>query len=160
MLFRSAQVSFDQETGQPHVSFTLNPRGADLFDKLTADHIRERLAIVLDGIVHSAPVIQSRISGGRGQITLGSGNGDQMMNEAKDLAIVAPATANLLAKLAHGIADDALTTVLLAVRAPTLLAPAMNQLTCLGTKRSSSTRRNSSTRTSRLTISTTTATSC
>jgi protein-export membrane protein SecD len=85
---QDAQVSFDQETGQPHVSFTLNPRGADLFDKLTADHIRDRLAIVLDGIVHSAPVIQSRIGGGRGQITLGSGNPDQMMNEAKDLAIV------------------------------------------------------------------------
>jgi preprotein translocase subunit SecD len=85
---QDAQVSFDQESGQPHVSFTLNPRGADLFDKVTADHIRDRLAIVLDGIVHSAPVIQSRISGGRGQITLGSGNGDQMMNEAKDLAIV------------------------------------------------------------------------
>jgi len=85
---QDAQVSFDQETGQPHVSFTLNPRGADLFDKLTAEHIRDRLAIVLDGIVHSAPVIQSRIGGGRGQITLGSGNADQMMNEAKDLAIV------------------------------------------------------------------------
>ena len=85
---QDAQVSFDQESGQPHVSFNLNPKGADLFDKLTAEHIRDRLAIVLDGIVHSAPVIQSRIGGGRGQITLGSGNADQMMNEAKDLAIV------------------------------------------------------------------------
>ena len=43
-----------------------------------------------------------------------------------DLALVAPATANILGKLAHGIADDPVSTVLLAVTAPTLLAPAMN----------------------------------
>jgi phosphopantothenoylcysteine decarboxylase / phosphopantothenate---cysteine ligase len=43
-----------------------------------------------------------------------------------EVALIAPATANLLAKLAHGLADDLLTTVLLATRAPLLLAPAMN----------------------------------
>ena len=43
-----------------------------------------------------------------------------------DLFIIAPATANLIAKLAHGIADDMLTTTLLATEAPILLAPAMN----------------------------------
>ena len=43
-----------------------------------------------------------------------------------DLMLVAPATANLMAKLAHGIADDMLTTTLLATRAPIALAPAMN----------------------------------
>ena len=43
-----------------------------------------------------------------------------------DLALLAPATANLLGKLAHGIADDPVTTVFLAVSAPTLIAPAMN----------------------------------
>lgn len=43
-----------------------------------------------------------------------------------DLVLVAPATANVLAKMAHGIADDALTTLLLATTAPTLVAPAMN----------------------------------
>jgi phosphopantothenoylcysteine decarboxylase/phosphopantothenate--cysteine ligase len=46
--------------------------------------------------------------------------------DAADVAVVAPATADLLGKLAHGLADDPLTTTLLAVRAPTLLAPAMN----------------------------------
>ena len=44
-----------------------------------------------------------------------------------DLVIVAPATANTLAKLAHGLADDLLSTVCLATAAPILLAPAMNQ---------------------------------
>ena len=43
-----------------------------------------------------------------------------------DLAIIAPATANIMAKLAHGLADDMLTTTLLACRCPKLIAPAMN----------------------------------
>ncbi|QGG47975.1 bifunctional phosphopantothenoylcysteine decarboxylase/phosphopantothenate--cysteine ligase CoaBC [Heliorestis convoluta] len=46
--------------------------------------------------------------------------------EAADLFVVAPATANLIGKLRAGIADDFLTTTLLATKAPTLLAPAMN----------------------------------
>jgi phosphopantothenoylcysteine decarboxylase/phosphopantothenate--cysteine ligase len=43
-----------------------------------------------------------------------------------DLLVVAPATANILAKLAHGVADDFLSTFYLAVQKPVLLAPAMN----------------------------------
>jgi phosphopantothenoylcysteine decarboxylase/phosphopantothenate--cysteine ligase len=46
--------------------------------------------------------------------------------ERAEVVVVAPATANCLAKLAHGIADDLLSTILLAVEAPVLLAPAMN----------------------------------
>lgn len=46
--------------------------------------------------------------------------------EHVDCAVVAPATANILAKMAVGIADDFLSTVLLAVRAPIFVAPAMN----------------------------------
>ena len=43
-----------------------------------------------------------------------------------DLVLVAPATANVCAKLAHGLADDMLTTTILACRCPKLIAPAMN----------------------------------
>ncbi|MES2393716.1 MAG: bifunctional phosphopantothenoylcysteine decarboxylase/phosphopantothenate--cysteine ligase CoaBC [Acidobacteriota bacterium] len=43
-----------------------------------------------------------------------------------DVVVVAPATANVLAKMAHGIADDLLTTMLLATTAPVVVAPAMN----------------------------------
>lgn len=46
--------------------------------------------------------------------------------DAADLVVVAPATANSIAKLAHGIADDMLSTTLLATTAPVLIAPAMN----------------------------------
>ena len=46
--------------------------------------------------------------------------------QAADLAIVAPATAHTLARMAHGLADDYLTTLLLATPAPVVVAPAMN----------------------------------
>jgi len=46
--------------------------------------------------------------------------------DSADLVVVAPATANTIAKLAHGIADDMLSTTLLAATAPVLIAPAMN----------------------------------
>jgi phosphopantothenoylcysteine decarboxylase/phosphopantothenate--cysteine ligase len=43
-----------------------------------------------------------------------------------DLLLIAPATANVIGKIAHGIADDLLTTTVMATRAPVLVAPAMN----------------------------------
>ena len=43
-----------------------------------------------------------------------------------DVIMVAPATANVIAKLAHGLADDMLTTTILASKAPKIVAPAMN----------------------------------
>ncbi len=46
--------------------------------------------------------------------------------DAARLILVAPATANVLAKMAHGLADDALSAILLATKAPVLVAPAMN----------------------------------
>ena len=46
--------------------------------------------------------------------------------ERTDLVMIAPATANVCAKLAHGLADDMLTTTVLACRCPKLIAPAMN----------------------------------
>jgi phosphopantothenoylcysteine decarboxylase/phosphopantothenate--cysteine ligase len=49
----------------------------------------------------------------------------RLVREAQ-VALVVPATANVIAKLAHGVADDLVTTALLAARIPVLLAPAMN----------------------------------
>lgn len=46
--------------------------------------------------------------------------------KAADLFVIAPATANVIAKMAHGIADDMLTTTVLAAKCPKLVAPAMN----------------------------------
>lgn len=47
--------------------------------------------------------------------------------EDADVALVAPCTANVMAKITHGLADDLLTATLLATHAPLLLAPAMNE---------------------------------
>ncbi len=85
---QDANVQFDQETHMPTVGFTLSPRGAVAFDRVTGENIGHRLAIVLDNIVHSSPQIKSHIPGGRGQISLGRGDADAVMKEAKDLAIV------------------------------------------------------------------------
>jgi len=84
---QDAHVSPDPETQRPNVSFEMNPRGADALGKVTEAHKGQRMAIVLDGIVQSAPVIQSKISD-RGQITLGQLDYETLMREAKDLAIV------------------------------------------------------------------------
>ena len=53
--------------------------------------------------------------------------GHVALAERTDLAVIAPATADCLAKMAHGLADDLLSTVLLALQAPVLVAPAMNR---------------------------------
>ena len=77
--------------------------GADTFRAITANPVALRL-----------------FEEGRGSIQHIS-----LAREA-DLVIIAPATANILAKMAHGIADDLLSTTLLAVRSPVMVVPAMN----------------------------------
>ena len=78
-----ARVSISRDFNEPYVSLTFNSVGARLFEKITAENVKKRLAIVLDGTIYSAPVIQEKISGGRAQIT-----GRFTMEEATDLAIV------------------------------------------------------------------------
>jgi phosphopantothenoylcysteine decarboxylase/phosphopantothenate--cysteine ligase len=48
------------------------------------------------------------------------------LTDRADLVVIAPATANILAKIAHGLADDLLSTLMTAITAPVVLAPAMN----------------------------------
>ncbi len=91
-----ARVQIDNSGGiqKPVVGFTLDKEGADKFADLTAANIGKRLAIVLDGIVDSAPVIQGKIPGGSGQITLGGLKTPQeLYQEASDLALVLKAGA-------------------------------------------------------------------
>ncbi|NMB76153.1 MAG: protein translocase subunit SecD [Myxococcales bacterium] len=84
-----ARVQMDPETGHPEVSLTFDRTGAVKFEKLTGAHVRERMAIVLEGEVSSAPVIQQRIAGGRARITLGSTRDyNSALTEANDLAAV------------------------------------------------------------------------
>jgi preprotein translocase subunit SecD len=59
------------QVGERAVDFELNAEGAQLFGDYTADHVNEQFAIVLDGTVISAPVINEPIPGGKGQISGG-----------------------------------------------------------------------------------------
>ena len=88
-----AQQSFDQQTGEPDVTFRFNLRGGQKFGQVTSENVGRPFAIVLDGKVISAPVIRSPITGGTGQIT-----GNFTVDEANSLAILLRAGA-LPAKL-------------------------------------------------------------
>lgn len=77
------------EFGQPTVSVQFNPEGTRQFDELTKRNVGKRLAIILDGEVKSAPVLNSHIPDGRAQITLGSYRPrEELFKEASDLALV------------------------------------------------------------------------
>ncbi len=82
-LLSEARVSIDQRYNEPYVSMTFNSAGARIFEKVTGEHVQDRMAIILDGTVYSAPVIRERIPGGNAQIS-----GSFSMEEAKDLAII------------------------------------------------------------------------
>ncbi|OIN98629.1 MAG: protein-export membrane protein SecD [Desulfovibrionaceae bacterium CG1_02_65_16] len=78
-----ARATIESNNNQFAVSMNFNARGAKVFERITEENIKKRLAIVLDGKCYSAPVIQDKIPGGRAQIT-----GSFTQDEARDLAIV------------------------------------------------------------------------
>lgn len=81
-----AKIAFGadpQRPNAPYVNLTMTRKASGKFAAITGANINRRLAIVLDGVVRSAPVIQERIPGGRSRIT-----GGFSVDEAKDLAIV------------------------------------------------------------------------
>lgn len=79
---RSARRDVDSH-GLPAVSFSLNPTGAKKFEKVTSAHVGDSLAIILDGVVQSAPRINSAIPSGEGII-----EGNFNVQRAEDLALV------------------------------------------------------------------------
>ncbi|HKU94227.1 MAG TPA: protein translocase subunit SecD [Vineibacter sp.] len=78
-----AGTGFDQRTGQPIVQFRFDSQGAKRFADITRNNVGKPFAIVLDGRVLSAPVIQEPILGGSGQIS-----GNFTVQSAKDLAVL------------------------------------------------------------------------
>ncbi|MBF0312385.1 MAG: protein translocase subunit SecD [Oligoflexia bacterium] len=75
---KTSQVDFDPTTGKPVVILNFNSEGSDLFAKITRENINKVLAIFLDGMPISTPVIRDEITGGKATI---SGNFD--IKEAK-----------------------------------------------------------------------------
>ncbi len=82
----AASIGADQ-TGRRTVDFTLKAEGKDKFAKYTASHVRDYFAIVLDGKVISAPVINESIPGGQVQISQG-GIGGYPLAEAQSLVTI------------------------------------------------------------------------
>jgi len=82
-LLSEAKVNINTRFNEPYVSLSFNEAGAKLFEEVTGANVKKRLAIILDNVVYSAPVIQEKIAGGNAQIT-----GSFTMDEAKDLSIV------------------------------------------------------------------------
>jgi protein-export membrane protein SecD len=78
----NAQVNFESQFNEPVVALEFDGEGAKIFSDVTGAGVGRRLAIVLDGKIQSAPVINERIPSGRAQIT-----GRFNIDTANDLAI-------------------------------------------------------------------------
>jgi len=82
-MLKDARAQIGHDDMKPEVAFTLTSEGGQHFYELTSKNIQKRLAIVLDNVVLSAPVIQSAIKTD-GRITLGKSD----INEAKEMALL------------------------------------------------------------------------
>ncbi len=83
-----AKATFGSQGVQPEVLMAMNSEGTSKWARITGANIGKRIAIVLDGAVYSAPVVQSKIPSGNSVI-----NGIESLEEAKDLEIVLKAGA-------------------------------------------------------------------
>lgn len=84
MVARDTQSTF----GGYYVAITFSPAGADRFEEVTGANVQRRFAIILDDKVNSTPVIKGKIGGGRASITLGSGDPERQLADAKKLELV------------------------------------------------------------------------
>jgi preprotein translocase subunit SecD len=98
---KNARAAVDQETAGTAVHFTLNPQGAERFRRVTGSNVDRQLAIILDDVVYSAPVIRAQISD-EGQIT-GIGSAKEADELSKVLRAGAlPANVRFLQELSVG----------------------------------------------------------
>lgn len=106
-------------------------KAADLTSRLSQDGFELHVVMTHSATEFVAPITFQTLS--RNPVTTGIFDekeswhpGHIALADNADLLLIAPATANLIAKLACGIAEDALTSIALATRAPLVIAPAMN----------------------------------
>ena len=79
----SANVNYNQMTGAPEVSMTMNSKGAIEWENITGENVGRQIAIVMDGQVYSYPNVQTKISGGNSSIS-----GHFTQQDADDLSNV------------------------------------------------------------------------
>ncbi len=82
-LLTNAKVEIDSQFNRPYVGIEFSNTGAVIFEEVTGENIGKHMAIILDSNVYSAPVIKSRIAGGRAVI-----EGQFTNDEAHDLSVV------------------------------------------------------------------------
>ena len=106
-------------------------KAAALASALVKQHAAVEVVMTKNATEFITPLTFEQLTGRRTMIDTFDRNFSHQVEhislaERTDLVIIAPATANVCAKLAHGLADDMLTTTVLACRCPKLIAPAMN----------------------------------
>jgi preprotein translocase subunit SecD len=113
-----AARAVNTQSGMPevYVSITFSPAGADRFEEVTGANVQRRFAIILDDVINSAPVIKSKIGGGRASITMGSGDPDTQLKNAEKLEMVlrsgalpAPITPSNESLIGPTLGQDAIT---------------------------------------------------
>ena len=104
----------------PNVAHALAKRGADVHVLMTKNATEFIAPLVFETLTNRRCIVDTFDRNFQYDVAHVS------LANAADLMLIAPATANVLAKLAHGLADDMLTTVTLAAHCPKLVAPAMN----------------------------------
>jgi preprotein translocase subunit SecD len=90
-MIKEAQARPDQNDparGGWLVALEFTPEGGARFEALTERNVKRRFAILMDGVVESAPVIQTKIAGGRGVITMGQGTPEEQRRNAQQLEAV------------------------------------------------------------------------
>jgi phosphopantothenoylcysteine decarboxylase/phosphopantothenate--cysteine ligase len=107
-------------------------KAADLTSRLTQSGFNVQVVMTRHATEFVSPLTFQTLS--RNPVTIGIFDekeswhpGHIALADGADLLLIAPATANVIAKIACGIADDALTSIALASLAPLLIAPAMNE---------------------------------
>ena len=106
-------------------------KAAALASALVKQHAAVEVVMTKNATEFITPLTFEQLTGRRTMVNTFDRNFSHQVEhislaERTDLVIIAPATANVCAKLAHGLADDMLTTTVLACRCPKLIAPAMN----------------------------------
>lgn len=105
-------------------------KAAELVRLLVREGASVRVAMTRNGARFVGPLTFEALSGERVIVDMWEGGAGAMEHiawgQGADLVIIAPATANFIAKEAHGIADDFLSTMVLAAKAPILVCPSMN----------------------------------
>lgn len=106
-------------------------KAAALASALVKQHAAVEVVMTKNATEFVAPLTFQQLTGRRVMVDTFDRNYNHQVEhialaDRTDLVIIAPATANVCAKLAHGLADDMLTTSVLACRCPKLIAPAMN----------------------------------